>query len=447
MLDKNSLTENFDIIKQSKNNIILFGSVGTGKTTLINKLCGVDFETSSRGFSCTRDIQYSFTKRNDNIIIDFPGLNATVDIIKHLKVQKNTLSIIPVRLICFVVKYSTRYDDLIRAVSQMLTIFKDYRKNIVLIITNSEGVHIKDQSEIEHIFTQKFRMEYILFTIISTDSDFLSDKINNIKMRTNNIDNVTIETRNLLQTIDPEFDIDVFEDREKYLEEFQESLKLFEDEFKKTKEKDLKRALYFALKNYKENLIKKYSSIVREKKEDSDLVITELIMFNNAIFNDFDKFRQKVELELDTQTTNYNGEYNRYKQCTQCGLIWFRIVGCDSIVCGKRSTIKDKIFGRFKNFIVSFTNKKIKINTIEENNNQKEKENEFTGLTEKEINKNIILKSLGKKEIQPLGCGAHMSWKHMTDVTDKVNRELKQISVSDYDSAVRDIANEDSIHL
>ena len=78
-------------------------------------------------------------------------------------------------------------------------------------------------------------------------------------MRTNNIDNVTIETRNLLQTIDPEFDIDVFEDREKYLEEFQESLKLFEDEFKKTKERDLKRALYFALKNYKENLIKKYS--------------------------------------------------------------------------------------------------------------------------------------------------------------------------------------------
>ena len=62
----------------------------------------------------------------------------------------------------------------------MLTIFKDYRKNIVLIITNSEGVHIKDQSEIEHIFTQKFRMEYILFTEISTDSDFLSDKINNI---------------------------------------------------------------------------------------------------------------------------------------------------------------------------------------------------------------------------------------------------------------------------
>jgi hypothetical protein len=40
-----------------------------------------------------------------------------------------------------------------------------------------------------------------------------------------------------------------------------------------------------------------------------------------------------------------------------------------------------------------------------------------------------------------------MSWKDMTDVTDKVNRELKQISVSDYDSAVRDIANEESIHL
>ena len=56
--DEFLVNENFDEIKNSTNNVILFGSVGNGKTTLINKICKCNLKTKNDRFSCTRDVQY-----------------------------------------------------------------------------------------------------------------------------------------------------------------------------------------------------------------------------------------------------------------------------------------------------------------------------------------------------------------------------------------------------
>ncbi len=48
-----SVIDNLELIKLSERNVILFGSVGVGKTTLLNKISGKDFPTENSGFSCT----------------------------------------------------------------------------------------------------------------------------------------------------------------------------------------------------------------------------------------------------------------------------------------------------------------------------------------------------------------------------------------------------------
>lgn len=288
-----TLSKGFEIIKNSKNNIILFGSVGVGKTTFLNKICGQSFKTGDGCFSVTREVYYYPSLKYNNIVLDFPGLNSSVQVVEHLKAQKNALSVIPIKMICFIAKYTSRYDDLIKSVSQMLMIFKEYRKNICLIVSNSEESSIKQQSEIEQIFKTKFGIEKILFSTLEMDSLEILDKLEKFKVDMPFHEHLNIKTTDLTQTIDPQFDLDCMDDREKYITEFQKSLKIFLAEFQKATEKDLKRALYFTFREYKENLIKKYSEIVRKKKADTDAIITEIIMFNNQIIMNMMDLKKK----------------------------------------------------------------------------------------------------------------------------------------------------------
>ena len=49
-----------------------------------------------------------------------------------------TLSIIPIRIIYFVIKFSKRYDDLLIDIKSIKHIFDDYMDNIMIIITYCE---------------------------------------------------------------------------------------------------------------------------------------------------------------------------------------------------------------------------------------------------------------------------------------------------------------------
>ena len=55
MRDPKSVLDNLETIKASERNVILFGSVEVGKTTLLNKLSGKNFPINNNGYSCTRD--------------------------------------------------------------------------------------------------------------------------------------------------------------------------------------------------------------------------------------------------------------------------------------------------------------------------------------------------------------------------------------------------------
>ena len=99
------------------------------------------------------------------IIIDFPGLNAVKDIMGHLRIPKTALNSIPVRMICFMIKYSPRNDDFEIELGQMLSIFNNYIKNISIIITKSEDIskNTKRKEEIKFLFKNKFEIENVFF--------------------------------------------------------------------------------------------------------------------------------------------------------------------------------------------------------------------------------------------------------------------------------------------
>ena len=68
MIKNDSIVSKFSIpilneleeIKKNENNIILFGSVGNGKTFLLNKACRENFLVNNRGYSCTKQVNIHF---------------------------------------------------------------------------------------------------------------------------------------------------------------------------------------------------------------------------------------------------------------------------------------------------------------------------------------------------------------------------------------------------
>ena len=209
-----------DEIKKSENNIVLFGSVGNGKTFILNKLCGKFYQTADDGYSCTRNIQYDFSLKYDMVIIDFPGLNAVQDIIGHLKTQKTALSAIPIRMICVIIKYSPRNDDFERELGQMLYIFDNYISNITIIISKSEDITNKRKEEIAFIFKNKFGIENIIFTTKKTNGYDLCEQFNKFKNKMENIKQIIVKTRDLAKTVPSLYNKDMAKEKEIYEDKF-----------------------------------------------------------------------------------------------------------------------------------------------------------------------------------------------------------------------------------
>ena len=423
MTDEYLVNKTFDEIKNSSNNIILFGSVGCGKTTLINKLSKND------GLSCTRDVQYCSTS-DGSIIIDFPGLNAAEEIVKHLKIQSSTLSVIPAKMICLVTKLTTRYDDIVKDLQQMVRIFESNRDNLAVIVTFCEDLTLQQEAEIQKIIEKKMKInpQNIIFSSNKMSSEMLLDKINNIKSKMTNIEKIEFKDIDLLNIVGNDGDINVIEDRDKFLDEFKNSLEKFKEKFNKAEDNSLKFALYFAFVDYKEELLERFSEIVQKKVEDTDTAIVEIVSFKNEIFSDFNGFTKLVQSTLKAETANFDNkeENNRYKKCPHCGTIWFKVKGCNSMNCGRRTKLRDIFSGRFKNYVVKFIQGSFKIDTLSNvSDTNVGEDTEFEGLTEEE--KRMNMNRNGKSLIQPQGCGRNLDWTQMEDVTEEVNKRLTEI--------------------
>ena len=423
MTEEYLVNKTFDEIKNSSNNIILLGSVGYGKTTLINKLSKND------GFSCTRDVQYCSTS-DGSIIIDFPGLNAAEEIVKHLKIQSSTLSVIPAKMICLVTKLTTRYDDIVKDLHQMVRIFESNRDNLAVIVTFCEDLTLQQEAEIQKIIETKMKInpQNIIFSSNKMSSEMLLDKINNIKSKMTNIEKIEFKDIDLLNIVGNDGDINVIEERDIFLDEFKNSLEKFKEKFNKAEDNSLKFALYFAFVDYKEELLERFSEIVQKKVKDTDTAIVEIVSFKNEIFSDFNGFTKLVQSNLKAETANFDNkeENNRYKKCPHCGTIWFKVKGCNSMNCGRRTKLRDIFSGRFKNYVVKFIQGSFKIDTLSNvSDTNAGEDNEFEGLTEEE--KRMNMNRNGKSLIQPQGCGRNLDWTQMEDVTEEVNKRLTEI--------------------
>lgn len=291
------LSNDLDVLKKSLNNIILFGEVGSGKTTLINQLCQKNFETREGGYSCTTNIQYAKTS-DENIIIDFPGLNATENITQHLKIQKSILSQIPVKMICLVIKANTRIDNIWKSTLRMMKIFYENRSNIAIILTFSEELTDNQKKLIKSYLNKKSKIDENLMMFSGNNTDFseLNNTINLIKNRFLNITSLNFKEKNLLnsdlneETL--EFKDDKIKECIKVKYNIQKQLEIRNDE--------IKLALYFTFKFYLEDLIRCFREKLEKLLLNNDTINCQIIVFKNELNEHLEFISEKFNFQKDS---------------------------------------------------------------------------------------------------------------------------------------------------
>ena len=436
-----SILFNYGEIKNSRKNIVLLGEVGSGKTTLMNKLTGADFQTGRDCTSVTSDVQICSSLDYSSIIFDFPGFKVLNDIIPVFKVQYKTLRNIPIRGICFVVERRDRPELIVDSLIGLKETFEDYCKNIIIIITKTDEMDDNKKEETKNYILEKTRFDKIIFSDINKDGHVILNYINSFTQNMEVLNEVTPKSREFLRYFKKTTDDRMKQFKKEFIEEFEDTIEIFKEKFDQpSTDKALKRALFFALKDYKNNLIERYYDVAKREQDYSEYVLEHVLAFSNQIFHDFDKFRVKAEKEMDICLTNYKGEVNKFKRCPHCGTIWFKISGCDGKTqCGERNSAKDKFYGIYKDYSVKYENKQLDITMSNINQNEIVSGNGISGLTQAEAQANNNRSIQGLHKIQPVGCGNYIVWREMEDVTDKVNEILKNIPNNDYDIKFKEI--------
>lgn len=436
-----SILYNYEEIKNSKKNIVLLGEVGSGKTTLMNKLTGAEFETGRDRPSITIDIEISSSLDYNSIIFDFPGFKGLDNIIPIFKVQYRTLRNIPIKGICFVVERRDRPELIVASLLDLKDTFYDCFNNIIIIITKTDEMDDASKDQTKNYIIEKTGFDKIIFSDMNQDGQTILNYINSFTSDMEVLKEVYPKSRELLKYFKKATDDRMRQFHNEFIDDFEKAINIFLEKFDEpSTDKALKRALFFALKDYKNNIIESYYDVAKREQEYSEYVIEQVLSFSNQIYQDFEEFRIKAEKEMDVCLTDYEGENNRFKKCPFCGLIWFKTSGCNGKTkCGKRDKTKDKFYGCYKDYKVKYENGELTIEKNDINQKQilggKKSKRDIEKYDTKRLNDNNI--------IEPLGCGNYISWKDMEDVTEEVNEILKNIPNADYDIKFKEICKKE----
>lgn len=118
------------------NVVALVGKLGHGKTALLNKLTGTRFPSNMGARSCTRTLQYGYTRQNEILTVDTPGFCASDDIAAHIAAQKLALEGTSLSGVYIVVKYG-RSDDIAEMVNRIMTFLGDDDVRIIVTFADT----------------------------------------------------------------------------------------------------------------------------------------------------------------------------------------------------------------------------------------------------------------------------------------------------------------------
>ena len=178
--------------------VVLLGDVGTGKSTVVEKLTGESGRSSDASLSFTRSSEVFCVADGSMIIADTPGSNALDDKLERNVWIAGALNYKPVSRIFIVVKAEARIDSVMRNVRKYADSFLELPIDVVaVLVTHMDLPEVRwSEDDFTSGINNELAINVVLFSSIETASEKLVRDI--LKTCTKEHD-LTIDTENFFK--------------------------------------------------------------------------------------------------------------------------------------------------------------------------------------------------------------------------------------------------------
>lgn len=157
--------------------VVLLGDVGTGKSTLLEKLTEQKGKSSQANESFTRTSEVFWAPDGRLIVADTPGSNALKDTLEHNAQIAGALNFRPVSRIFIVVKAETRIDTVVDNVRKYADRFLELPMDVVGVLVT----HMDTVDWTEKDFTPRIEddlgIDSVVFSSMTTNRETLQKNI------------------------------------------------------------------------------------------------------------------------------------------------------------------------------------------------------------------------------------------------------------------------------
>ena len=320
--------------------VVLLGDVGTGKSTLLEKLTEQRGKSSQANESFTRSSEVFWAPDGRLIVADTPGSNALKDTLEHNVQIAGALNYRPVSRIFIVVKAETRIDSVVDNVRKYADRFLELPMDVVgVLVTHMDTVDWTEKDfapRIEH----DLRIDSVVFSSMTTNRETLQ---NNILKTCTERHNLTVDDANFFKL----FKIHnhhrkILKSTSDEVKRFSDKKRDFDEERKAFSGKDLV-DLVFEFQAYMTDEIveaQKRMSKTNNFTFEGDGAANEA----GHIANMVNQLRM-VLYDIRTECLGYQSEHgvSELRKCPHCGIIWTKVEGCEgATTCGNRpSNVND----------------------------------------------------------------------------------------------------------
>ena len=320
--------------------IVLLGDVGTGKSTILEKLTGVKGRSSDANESFTKTSTVLWVPDGSLIVSDTPGSNALKDKLEHNVEIAGALNFRPVSRMFIVVKAETRIDNVVDNVRKYADRFLELPMDLVgVLVTHMDMVDWTEEEFIPRI-EDELGIDTVVFSRISTKREAL---LRSILETCKEQYNLTVNSENFFKL----FKIHnnhrkILQSTSDEVKNFSEKKKAFDEARKSFSGKDLV-DLVFEFQAYMTDEIVQAQKRMSEKNKFTfcgDGAANEA----GHVANMVNQLRM-VLYDIRTECLGFQSEHgvSELRKCPYCSTIWTKVEGCEGdTTCGSRpSTVND----------------------------------------------------------------------------------------------------------